>query len=188
MKSVARRGRKPGDGAGKPAPSTLSHEEQLAAAREAALRLLSVRERSAAELRARLRQKGFDRDVIISVVDGLQESSLQDDGRFATQFTESAHAKGMAGRRIQAELRARGVGKEVAAAAAVEDPETELRRARDLASRRVARMADLPIEARTRRIVGLLARRGFDPDTCFRVASELARSPSLDPAVPRDLP
>ena len=185
---MAKRGRKPGDGAGKPAPSTLSHEDQLAAAREAALRLLSVRERSAVELRARLRQKGFDPDVIVAVIDRLQESSLQDDGRFAAQFTESAHAKGMAGRRIQAELRARGVGKEVAAVAAVEDPDDELERARELAARRAARMADLPREARVRRILGMLARRGFDRDTCSRVAAELAGSPSLDPMVPRDLP
>jgi regulatory protein len=180
--------RKPGDGAGKPAPSTLPFEEQLTLAREAALRLLSVRERSAMELRSRLRQKGFDREVITSVIDRLQESDLQDDGRFAARFAESAVAKGMAGRRIQAELRARGVGKDLAAEAAVEDPEEELARARDLAVRRAARMEGLPREAVVRRIHGLLARRGFDPDTCSRVAGEVASSPSLDPMVPRDLP
>jgi len=185
---MTRRGRKPGDGAGKPAPSTLSHEEQLEMAREAALRLLGVRERSAVELRGRLRQKGFDPEVIVSVVDQLQESSLQDDGRFAARFAESASARGMAGRRIQAELRARGVCKELAAEAAVEDPDSELERARDLATRRAGQLGDLPIDAQVRRLVGLLARRGFDPQTCYRVAAEVVRSPSLDPVVPRDLP
>ena len=140
------------------------------------------------ELRARLRQKGFDQEVILAVIDRLQETSLQDDGRFAAQFAESAQTRGMAGRRIQAELRARGVGKDLAAQAAVEDPEEELARARDLAVRRVGRMGEIPPEARVRRIVGLLARRGFDPETCSKVAAEVVRSPSLDPMVPRDLP
>ena len=182
------RSRKPGDGAGKPAPSTLSHDDQLAAAREAALRLLSVRERSAVEVRMRLRQKGFDPDVIVSVLDRLQETNLQDDARFGAQFVEAATRRGMAGRRIQMELRARGLSKEEAARAATEDPEEELGRARELAQRKAARMADLPLETRVRRLMGLLARKGFDPDTCRIVAKEAAGSPSLDPLVERDLP
>jgi regulatory protein len=182
------RRRKPGDGAGKPAPSTLSHDEQLPLAREAALRLLTVRERSAVELRSRLRQKGFDPEVILAVLERLQESDLQDDGRFAAQFAGAALARGMAGRRIQAELRARGVSKDLAAEASVEDPDEELARARELAGRRASRMENLPTEAVLRRITGLLARKGFDPETCRLVASEVARSPVLDPAVPPDLP
>ena len=180
--------RKPGDGAGKPAPSTLTHDEQLAAAREAALRLLAVRERSAVELRSRLRHKGFDPDVIVSVLDRLQETDLQDDARFGAQFVEAATRRGMAGRRIQMELRARGLSKEEAARAATEDPEAELARARDLAERKAARMGDLPLETRVRRLISLLARKGFDPDTCRIVAKEAAGSPSLDPLVERDLP
>jgi regulatory protein len=149
---------------------------------------LTVRERSSVELRSRLRQKGFDPEVIVAVLDRLQESDLQDDGRFAAQFAQSAVGRGMAGRRIQAELRARGVGKEIAAEVSVEDPDEELARATELAERRASRMGDLPPEAVLRRITGLLARRGFDPDICRRVASEVARSPVLDPAVPPDLP
>lgn len=182
------RSRKPGDGAGKPAPSTLSHDEQLAAARDAALRLLAVRERSAVELRSRLRQKGFDPDVIVSVLDRLQETDLQDDARFGAQFVDAATRRGLAGRRIQMELRARGLSKEEAARAATEDPEAELARARELAERKAARMGDLPVETRVRRLMSLLARKGFDPDTCRIVAKEAAGSPSLDPLVERDLP
>ena len=180
--------RKPGDGAGKPAPSTLSHDEQLAAARNAALRLLAVRERSAMELRTRLRQKGFHADVIVSVLDRLQETKLQDDARFGAQFVEAATRRGKAGRRIQMELRARGLSEEEAAQAATEDPESERARARDLAGRKAARMGDLPVETRVRRLLSLLARKGFDPDTCRIVAKEAAGSASLDPLVERDLP
>ncbi|MGZ4105005.1 MAG: regulatory protein RecX [Actinomycetota bacterium] len=188
---MARR-RKPGDGAGKPAPSSLSLAEQLVAAREAGLRLLSVRERSAAEMRARLRQKGFDPEVIVTVLAALEETGLQDDGRFAAQFAETAAGRGLASRRIQAELRARGIAKDLAADASTEHPDEELARARELAGRRAARMGDLPPEARARRIMGLLARRGYDPETCRTVAAEVARleptTESLDPSVRLDLP
>jgi len=183
-----RRGKKPGDGAGKPVPSTLSYEEHRQKARHVALRLLAVRERSAVELRSRLRQKGFAPEVIVDVIDRLQEAKLQDDGRFGSQFVEAATRRGMAARRIQAELRARGLSKEQAAEAATEDPDAELARARELAGRKAARMADLPLETRVRRLSGLLARKGFDPDTCRIVAKEAAGSPSLDPLVDRDLP
>ena len=183
-----RRGKKPGDGAGKPAPSTLSYEEHRQKARHVALRLLAVRERSAVELRSRLRQKGFAPEVIVDVIDRLQETKLQDDGRFGSQFVEAATRRGMAARRIQAELRARGLSKEQVAEAATEDPDAELARARELAGRKAARMADLPLETRVRGLSGLLARKGFDPDTCRIVAKEAAGSPSLDPLVDRDLP
>ena len=178
----------PGDGAGKPAPSTLSHEEQLVAAREAALRLLAVRERSAVELRMRLRQKGYGPEVIVAVMGRLQETDLQSDERFGAQFVEASTRRGLAGRRIQNELRARGLTKEEAARAATEDPDEEVARARDLAERKAARMTDLPVETQVRRLMGLLARKGFDPDTCRIVAKEVVGSPSLDPLVERDLP
>jgi regulatory protein len=126
--------------------------------------------------------------VILAVLDRLQESDLQDDGRFAAQFAQAAIARGLAGRRIQSELRARGVGKDLAAEASVEDQDEELARERELAGRRASRMEDVPREAVLRRITGLLARRGFDPETCRQVASEVVRSPVLDPAVPPDLP
>jgi regulatory protein len=190
---VATRRRKPGDGAGKPAPSTIPHAEQITLVREAALRLLNVRERSRAELRIRLRQKGFAPDVIETVLDPLHEAGLQDDRRFAESFAESAASRGMATRRIQGELRARGVSKEVAAIAATEDPESERARALEAALRRAARMRDLPTEARLRRLTGFLARRGFEPDVCRSVAAEAAGaggadSDSLDPAMEPDLP
>jgi regulatory protein len=145
------------------------------------------------ELRSRLRQKGFDPDVIASVLDRLQESGLQDDARFATQFAEMAVGRGMAGRRVQAELRGRGIEKEIASDAAVQHPDEELARARELAGRRAARMSDLAPEVRLRRLMGLLARRGYDPQTARTVASEASGidalgSPSLDRAVERDLP
>jgi len=135
-----------------------------------------------------LRQKGFEPDVIALTLDRLAEGGLQNDVRFADAYAEMASGRGLSSRRIQMELRSRGVDKELAAAAAAEDPDDERARARDVATRRAARLTGLAPEARARRIAGLLARRGFDPDTCRTVAAELAGPASLDPESERDLP
>jgi regulatory protein len=182
------RARKPGDGAGKPAPSTLPLAEQLALAHEAALRLLDHRERSAAELRIRLRQKGFGPEAVTREIDRLQSIGLQDDGRFAERFAADAGRRGLAGRRIQGELLRRGIEREAAAAASAEDPDAEEARAFDVAAARAARLSDLPPDVRYRRLVGLLARRGYEPEICRNVARKVAETGSLDRPEERDLP
>ncbi|HEX9713133.1 MAG TPA: regulatory protein RecX [Actinomycetota bacterium] len=180
------RGRKTGDGAARAVPSSLSIPEQIDAAREVALRLLAVRERSRAELRTRLRQRGFLPDAIEPMLDRLAETGLQDDRRFAERYAEEGVARGKASRLIQGELRRRGVGIETAAAAAVAAPEDELARARSLARSKAARMIGGDDATRARRILGMLARRGYDPETCRRVAAEVSEvdDPELEDPEP----
>ena len=176
------------DGAGKPAPSTLSYTEQCGLAHEAALRLLSVRERSASELRLRLRKKGFSSEPIESVLERLAEVGLQDDRRFAAAFaSDAADLRGVSARRIQLDLRARGVDPELAAAAATVHPDEEETRARDLARKRARGMSSLAPEVRARRLIGLLARRGYPADICRRVANEVAGARGEDDEAILDL-
>ncbi|HEX9775016.1 MAG TPA: regulatory protein RecX [Actinomycetota bacterium] len=158
----------------KPPPSTQPFAEQLDAARAIALRLLSRRERSEAELRLRLRTRGFDGDVIELLLERLRETGLQSDDRFAERFAEAAGTRGVAARKIQADLRARGLDAERAAAASAEAPEVEAARARALAERWLRQMDGLPKEVRLRRVMGRLARRGFDHEECARAARSAA--------------
>ncbi|MFN2613348.1 MAG: regulatory protein RecX [Actinomycetota bacterium] len=169
------RTKKAGDGVGKPAPSTLPTDQQRILAHEKALRLLGVRERSASELRQRLRQKGFDRDVIEGVLERLRETGLQDDSRFAEHYaSEATTTRGFASRRVRGELMRKGISRDLAAVASTTDPDQEEERARALAVQRAARMGSLGAEARARRILSLLARRGYDADICRRIAAEVA--------------
>ena len=186
----------PGDGAGRPAPSnssqtnpsrprrgrraqppvgTLAPEEQRARAHEAALRLLGVRERSTAEIKQRLRQKGYDPFVVEQVVSRLTEVGLLDDQRFAERFASEATAgRAFASRRVRTELLKKGIDRDLAAVAATRDPDEEEDQARALARARAGRMQSLSPDARARRIMSLLARRGYDADVCRRIASEVA--------------
>jgi len=159
----------------RPSPSQLSPEEAYEQAHSAALRLLSHRERSRVELRSRLARKGFDAPTIDRVLHRLSEAGLQSDERFAASFTLEAHrSRGLATNAVQGQLRRRGIDRQLAAEAATETPEDEEARARDLAERRAARMTGLAPEVRARRLLGYLARRGYPPELCRRLATDAA--------------
>jgi regulatory protein len=163
----------------RPSPSQLSPEEAFEQAHSAALRLLSHRERSRVELRSRLARKGYDAPTIDRVLDRLAEAGLQSDERFAATFTLEAHrSRGLSTNAVQGQLRRRGIDRQLAAEAATETPEVEEARARDLAERRAARMTGLSPEVRARRLLGYLARRGYPPELCRRLAAEAARGAS----------
>jgi regulatory protein len=156
------------------APSDLPVAERRQKAADAALRLLAVRDRSAMEIRTRLRDKGYDAETIVFVLDGLQTQGLQDDRRFADAFSGSAvRTKGLAGRVIQGELRRRGVDKEVAAIAATRSPEEEARTARAVAAKRVLGLRNLPPPVRARRLLSFLRRRGYSFQLCSDIVQEL---------------
>lgn len=151
----------------------LSLDEQVEAAREAALRLLAVRERSSADLRARLRQKGYSAEAVTRVCARLIETGLQDDARFAEGYADAARRRGVASRRVGLELRARGVEVDAAVAASTSRPEDEAVRARAVAVQRARGLSGLPQEVRARRLGGFLARRGYPADLVREIVSEV---------------
>lgn len=158
---------------GRTAPSELPLEAQVSAAREVALRLLSVRERSASELRERLRKRGYGPEAVTRVLDRLAETGLQDDTRFASLYADSARARGFASRRVAQDLRAKGVAGPTSIEAATAAPEEDAARAREVAARRARSMAGLAPEVRARRLSAFLQRRGFDHDVISEIVADL---------------
>ena len=186
--------REPGDGEGqgigrkrrartpRPSPSDLSPAERRERAQADALRLLSHRERSRRELATRLRSRGYDPETVESVLDRLAEAGLQSDGRFAEEYVTSAQrSRGLATASIQGELRRRGIDRELAARAATEPPEAEEDRARALAHRRAGGMRNLTPDVKRRRLTAYLARRGYEPSLCERIAAEAVGDHPADP-------
>jgi regulatory protein len=137
-------------------------------AREAALRLLEVRDRSRRELATRLREKGFAAEEIEPLLERLVETGLVDDRRFAALRARALVRRGQGARRIEADLRARGVGREAIAAALEQALEGErpAERVRALVMKRfgeacLGREADPKLRARAQRY---LLQKGFAPD------------------------
>jgi regulatory protein len=132
-------------------------------AKERALRLLSVRSRSHAELFRRLRMAGFVEPDIETALADLEGVGLIDDERFAREL--AAHEVGgrLAGRRAAlASLRKAGVARDLAELAVEEAAgDDEEARAEELARSRVGRLTALPPEAAYRRLLSFLQRRGY---------------------------
>jgi regulatory protein len=147
------------DAAAAKQPPTDSYE----AAREICLRQLAVRPRTRAELAKALQRRGVDEEVAASVLDRYDEVGLIDDAAFARAWVTSRHAgRGLARRALANELRQRGVDSDLVNAALDDlDGETEAATARALVDRKIRTMGSAPPEAMFRRLVGMLARKGY---------------------------
>jgi regulatory protein len=154
----------------------LSPDPAVAArqARDLCLRLLTDRARTRHELAEALADEGVAPEIITSVLDRLVELKLIDDTAYAEAFVRSRQRAGVAKRTVARELRAKGVAQtEADVALETIEPDQERETALQLASRRAARMTELPYEARRRRLYGLLARRGYPSETVLGVVDQV---------------
>ncbi|HEX6499565.1 MAG TPA: regulatory protein RecX [Micromonosporaceae bacterium] len=144
-------------------------------AREICLRQLSVRPRTRAELAAALRRRGIDDEVAAEVLDRYSDVGMIDDVAFARAWVSSRHhGRGLARRALATELRQRGVDPDAVADALTEvDGDTEAATARALVDRklRLATTGTDP-EALFRRLVGMLARKGYSAGLAIRVVKQ----------------
>ncbi|MFB3881168.1 MAG: regulatory protein RecX [Armatimonadota bacterium] len=132
-----------------------------AGARERCLRLLSVRARSAAELRARLARAGFEETVVSRALSDLAEAGLVDDEEFARSWIAGRSASGIGRHRLRSELAGKGIERAAIERLLAEqvDDRVERRRIEEIAARRLAAgPRDAKAVGRVRR---LLLGRGF---------------------------
>ncbi|MGC8874946.1 MAG: RecX family transcriptional regulator [Chloroflexia bacterium] len=141
-------------------------EEKQQALRDA-VRFLSYRPRSEAEVEQYLRRRGQDEETVQSVLSRLIEAGLVDDRAFARAWVEARQATGPRGQRaLRAELLCKGVPRTVVdevlveALADLDEAEQALRVART----RAAFLAGLDRAAFVRRLRAYLLRRGFSPE------------------------
>jgi regulatory protein len=78
------------------------------------MRLLARREHSRAELRDKLVGRGFENDSVEELLQGLEDQDLLSDERFAMSLIASRAETGYGPKRIDLELRNRGVSEELA--------------------------------------------------------------------------
>lgn len=153
--------------------------DQPAAARAIVLRLLTGAAKSRAQLEEALQRRGIREDVVVSVLDRFTDVGLVDDVAFAEAWVRSRG--GSRGQRaLRHELRAKGVAEDLIEAALADfDSEAEESSARDLATSRARSLRGLPAETQTRRLTGLLQRRGYSGAVAYAVAREVAAGNSV---------
>ena len=163
---------------------------------EAAARFLQARSRSVAEVRRRLDGAGYRADLVEGAIERMLELGMLDDEAFARAWVESRDRVRPRGERaIRSELVLKGVdrssidlvlaerreaalaGDEAEQGGTGQSPDrvaAERLLARNLRS--LQRVADP--RKRRQRAYQLLARNGFDPETCRDVAAGVDRGPA----------
>jgi regulatory protein len=143
-------------------------------ARTILLNQLTGRARTRHELADKLRAKNVPDDVATRLLDRFTEVGLIDDAAFARQWVDSRQAgKGLAKRALADELRRKGVDVEVAREALDElEPGAEESAARALVRKKLPSMRRLDQATATRRLAGMLARKGYSAGLVFAVVRE----------------
>ena len=145
-----------------------------AVARKILLDTLTGQARTRKELADKLAKRGVPDDLAVSLLDRFTEVGLIDDSAYARQWVESRHrSRGLAPRALAQELRRKGVGDEQAKEALEQIDEDDQRAAaRALVDRKLRSMSGLDHLVATRRLAGLLARKGYAAGLAFSVVRE----------------
>jgi regulatory protein len=166
--------------------------EDPAVVLEAAARFLEPRARSVVEVRRRLVGAGYRPELVEGAIERMLELGMLDDAAFARAWVESRdRARPRGERAMRQELALKGVDRETVDlllderrdAAAGLDPDGAVTSADRVGAERLlarnlrslARVADP--RQRRQRAYALLARNGFDPETCRSVAATVDDEP-----------
>ncbi|HEY8653561.1 MAG TPA: regulatory protein RecX [Dermatophilaceae bacterium] len=140
-------------------------------ARQIVLRQLAMAPRSRAQLEQKLAQRECPADVAAAVLDRMSDVGLVDDEAYALMLVRSQQAgRGLAKGALARELRTNGINDDLAQQALASISEADERdRARVLVDKKLRAMHGLGIEVQTRRLAGLLARKGYSPSLTYAV-------------------
>lgn len=139
---------------------------------DSALTLLAVSPRSVKELGRRL-ARSYPPELVDSIIDRLEAGGWLNDREYAESYIRSHREHGT--RRLLADLVRKGVERGLAAQV-VQEAMGEVdaaEQAREVAAKRLARMGAIDRETAQRRLMGLLARRGFGPEAIMKALAPL---------------
>lgn len=164
----------------------MTEVEAASFARAILVRKLTDRAHSRADLAQALALKHVPAEVAEAVLDKFEDAGLINDEEFARSWVQSRQrSKGLAHKVLAMELRRKGVAEEIAREALSElDPDVERQAAHRLVQKKLGSMQGLDQQVQIRRLVGLLARKGYAPQVAFDVVRlELnAEAQALDPS------
>ncbi len=148
--------------------------DQEAVARKILLDQLTGQARSRSELATKLAAKNVPAELAGALLDRFEEVGLIDDEAFARSWIASRQpGKALARRALAQELRRKGIDDEVAREALDEiDPADEETAARGLVRKKLRTLARVDDTTATRRLVAMLARKGYPSGLAFSVVRD----------------
>jgi regulatory protein len=154
-------------------------DKNLTRAKNTAYRYLSYRPRSRAEIETKLRDKEFDEATVAAVLVDLARLGFVNDEQFARAWARGRiRLRGFGRRRIDQELRSKGVAPEIIreSLAEVFGETSETETAMHVAEKQLRTMQHVEPEARKRRLAGLLERKGYAFDVIREVLNTLRKA------------
>ncbi|WP_183092288.1 regulatory protein RecX [Nocardioides stalactiti] len=157
-----------------------------AVARKILLDQLTGQARSRHELAQRLARRNVPDEVASRLLDRFEEVGLVDDEAFARSWVDSRQrTRGLAGRALAQELRRKGIDDETARDVLAEvGRDDEERVARELVRKKLRSLRGVDDTVAARRLVGMLARKGYGSGMAFAVVKDelasLGRDVSAD--------
>jgi regulatory protein len=158
-----------------PDPAALGPDaDPESVARTILLDALTGQARSRQELRDKLAKRDVPDELAERLLDRFTEVGLVDDAAFARSWVESRQrSRGLARRALAQELRRKGVEDETARGALDDlDPAAEEQAARLLVRKKLRSLRGVDRVTATRRLAGLLARKGYPAGLAFAVVRE----------------
>lgn len=174
---TGKRSRAAGPTPGSPADQA-SEADPHEVARSIVLRQLTMAPRSRKQLAEKLAERDVPADVATAVLDRFEEVQLIDDAEFARMWVRSrSQTRALARGALKRELADKGIDGDMADQALNQlTPEDELESARELIRRKIRpdwNLGDrLVRDKHVRRLVAMLARKGYPPSMAFRVVNE----------------
>lgn len=143
-------------------------------ARTILLRKLEASPRTRRELEDVLRKRNIPDDVAVAVLDRFTEVGLIDDVEFASAWVGSRQrGRGLAPRALADELRRKGVDAEIVRDVLDQIGDEEIEAAgRTLVRKKLRSMSGVSRETATRRMVSMLARKGYSAQMSYRIVRD----------------
>lgn len=135
---------------------------------------LAVRAQSRSDLAQALAKKLVPQEVASAMLDKFEAAGLIDDAEFARAWVQSRQrSKGLSSRVLAMELRQKGVDDEITKEVLADiDPADELQAAHRLVQGKLRSLARFDDATKTRRLTGMLARKGYSPQIAAGVVRQ----------------
>ncbi|WP_394250244.1 regulatory protein RecX [Arthrobacter pityocampae] len=154
-------------------------EEWTSLARAVLLRQLALGARSRHQLERKLAERDVPSPIATALLDRFEEVQLIDDAEFARMWVRTrTAAKSLSRSSLRRELADKGIDVDLAEDALLQlSDEDEEEQARDVVRRKLRRGADLADrtvrEKEMKRLVGVLARKGYSPGRAFSIVRDV---------------
>jgi len=146
----------------------IAREEENRKALDSSFRLFAVRDRSEKELTTRLGQKRLSKSSIDAALGRMKELGYIDDSKFARERINYLRRSGKGPAYVRMDLRKAGIDEETISgllSTSAESRAQEVEQIKNIALARLKRMGKIDFRDASRKLIGFLARRGFDIET-----------------------